>query len=124
MPADLRLVSQGAPPRDERSQRIAFARGDHAAFTAVVTPHLDALYTLCLRMTRGPAVAEELAQETLVRVLQQVDRYDVDRPIRPWLLKVGLNLCRDRLRTVWWRRVFSLDGLLDGGVAEQGVIAP
>lgn len=95
-------------PEDARL-RVAFAAGDREAFRQLVEPHLDALYTMCLRLTRDPAVAQDLAQDTLVKVLHQADRYDPARAFRPWLLKIGLNLCRDKLRTVWWKRVLSLD---------------
>lgn len=108
----LRAVPDGA----DGALRVAFATGDADAFGTLAAPHLDALYTLCLRMTRDPAVADDLAQETLVKVLRQADRYDPSRAFRPWLLKVGLNLCRDRLRTVWWRRVVSFEfGRLGSG---------
>lgn len=114
MARTIRLVARNAEAQDDPALRERFVRGDRAAFDALVSPHLDALYTLCVRLTRNPSEAEDLAQETLVRVLQQADRYDPERPFRPWLLKVGLNLCRDRIRTVWWRRVWSLDRAAEG----------
>lgn len=88
--------------------RLRFKLGDRDAFAALVAPHLDTLYTLALRMTGNEAEAADLAQDALVRALEHHDRYQPDRPIRPWLLTVAANLCRDRLRSVWWRRVTGL----------------
>ena len=82
-----------------------FFSGDTAAFDALVTPHLDAIYTLCLRICGNQSEAEDLAQESLARALSRHDRYNPERPFRPWLLSIATNLCRDRLRTVWWKRV-------------------
>ncbi len=88
--------------------RCAFKDGDVAAFEALAEPYLDKLYTHCLRMIGNPADAEDLAQEALVRAMRAHHRYDPSRAFRPWLLTIGANLCRDRLRTIWWRRVGPL----------------
>lgn len=105
-------------PPEELSIRQAFAAGDPQALGRLAGPHLDALYTMCLRLTHNPAVAEDLAQETLVRALRRCSRYDPSRAFRPWLLAIGLNLTRDHLRAVWWARVVSLDGLLHANANE------
>lgn len=104
----------------EEALRLAFHQGDPDAFAELARPHLDTLYTLCLRMLGDPVLAEDLAQDALARVLQQASRYDPARPFRPWLLKVGLNLCRDRLRAVWWRRVLSLGAIAEGTLFDPG----
>jgi RNA polymerase sigma-70 factor (ECF subfamily) len=94
---------------DDLALRQRFAQGEAAALAELARPHLDLLYTHCLRMMGSPTDAEDLAQEALCRALRQHQRYDPQRPFRPWLLALSTNLCRDQLRTVWWRRVFSLD---------------
>jgi len=102
-------------PSDELHLQLAFQRGDIGAFQALVTPHLDALYTVCLRMLGDAASAEDAAQETLVRALEAAERYQPGRPLRPWLLVIAMNHCRSRLRTVWWRRTIGLDREPDTG---------
>jgi RNA polymerase sigma-70 factor (ECF subfamily) len=82
--------------------------GDRAAFAALARPHLDVVYTLCVRMTSNAAEAEDASQEALVRALRQRAAYDPTRAFRPWLLTIAANLCRDRLRSAWWRRVIPL----------------
>ncbi len=96
---------------DRPALQRAFHQGDREAFAQLVAPHLDLLYTHCLRMTGRPADAEDLTQEALVAALREHRRYDPSREFRPWLLVIALNRCRDHLRSVWWRRVFSLEGL-------------
>jgi len=93
------------PLHDIDALRRRFHTGDPAAFEALARPHLDLLYTLCLRMVRAEAEAEDLAQETLIRALGRHRQYDPSRAFRPWLMTIATNLCRDRLRTVWWQRV-------------------
>ncbi|MFT5679924.1 MAG: RNA polymerase sigma-70 factor (ECF subfamily) [Myxococcota bacterium] len=74
----------------------------------LVGPHIDTVYTLCLRISGNVTEADDLAQETLLRALSKHKSYDPAWAFRPWLLTVTINLCRDRLRTVWWRRVLPM----------------
>jgi RNA polymerase sigma-70 factor (ECF subfamily) len=62
-------------------------------------------------MTANVAEAEDLAQESLVRALRQHAAYDPERAFRPWLLAIASNLCRDRLRSAWWRRMVNAEPL-------------
>lgn len=55
------------------------------------------LWGLCYRMTGNAADAEEIVQETFVKALKSPPR-DTEKPLRPWLIKVAMNLCRDLLR--------------------------
>ena len=93
------------PPTVSRSVRIRFQAGDRDAFRELVSPHLDTVFTLCLRMTGSRADADELAQDALVRALQHHGAYDATREFRPWLLTIAANLCRDRVRGGWWRNL-------------------
>ncbi len=89
---------------DERPDpRQAFCKGDRTAFAALARPHLDTVFTLCLRMTGNRAEAEDLAQDALCRAMENCHRYDPTREFRPWLLTIAANLCRDRVRGGWWR---------------------
>jgi len=66
-------------------------------FAALFRAERGLLWGLCYRMTGDAADADELVQETFVRALAQPPvRTDV--PWRPWLVRVAINLARDRLR--------------------------
>ena len=105
----LRLVEiQRSDQENAAVIQSAFSRGDRDAFAELVKPVLDPLYTTCLRILRNTSAAEEVCQEALVRALRQSHTYDPARPFRPWLFRIAVNLCRDRLRTVWWQRVLPL----------------
>jgi RNA polymerase sigma-70 factor, ECF subfamily len=53
------------------------------------------LYRYLLRLTGDPDVADDIAQESFVRLLRQKLGED---EVRPWLFTVGMNLVRDRAR--------------------------
>lgn len=55
------------------------------------------LWGLCYRMTGNAADAEDLVQETFIRALEHPPRLR-DDSVRPWLIRVAINLSRDLLR--------------------------
>lgn len=55
------------------------------------------LWGLCYRMTGNAADADDLVQETFVRAIEKPPRR-TDEPLRPWLVRVAINLSRDLLR--------------------------
>jgi len=59
--------------------------------------HRKFLWSLCYRMLGSAADAEDVVQDTFIRVLERPPQR-LDEPLRPWLIKVALNLARDRLR--------------------------
>src|SRR5687768_10896509 len=55
------------------------------------------LWGLSYRMTGSAADADDILQETFVRLMQKPPA-DTEEPLRPWLVRVALNLSRDLLR--------------------------
>ncbi len=55
------------------------------------------LWSLCYRMTGNAADAEDLVQETFIRAIEKPPP-KTDAPMRPWLVRVAMNLSRDLLR--------------------------
>lgn len=55
------------------------------------------LWGLCYRMTGNAADADDIVQETFVRAMETPPRR-MDEPLRPWLVRVAMNLSRDLLR--------------------------
>ena len=52
---------------------------------------------MCYRMTGSATDADDIVQDTFVKALERPPR-DMEAPIRPWLVKVAMNLSRDHLR--------------------------
>ena len=67
--------------------------------TAIDTLETDRrlLWGLCYRMTGNAADADDLVQETFVRAIEKPP-LRTDQPMRPWLIRVAINLSRDLLR--------------------------
>lgn len=76
--------------------------GDEAALGALMARWERAVKALIARIVLNAAEAEDLAQETFVRVWQQREKFRPEAPLRPWIFAIAVNLARNRLR--WWRR--------------------
>ena len=68
-----------------------------ASFVEALETDRRLLWSLCYRMTGNAADADDLVQETFVRAIQNPPRR-ADEPLRPWLVRVAINLSRDLLR--------------------------
>src|SRR5438128_12126286 len=67
------------------------------AVDALYEEHRRFLWGLCYRMTGSAADAEDVVQDTFVRAIEHPPGR-TNEPLRPWLVKVALNLARDLLR--------------------------
>lgn len=75
------------------------AQGDRAAFDALCPRHLPRLYVIALRIGADPALAEEVAQDAMVRAWRNAGRFDPAKgKLSPWLNRIALNLAIDRQR--------------------------
>jgi RNA polymerase sigma-70 factor (ECF subfamily) len=81
-------------------------RGDPDALTAVISRYQHRLYRYLLRLVREPASADDLFQQTWLRVMEKIARYDASREFEGWLFAVAHNLAMDFWRA---RRGDSLD---------------
>jgi RNA polymerase sigma factor (sigma-70 family) len=77
-------------------------RGDEAAFGMLMQKWELPVKAVIARLVFNTTDAEELAQETFVQIWQHRGRFQADRPVKPWILGIAVNLARKRLR--WWRR--------------------
>ena len=72
--------------------------GDERAYRELVERYEHRVYSLALRMLRQAQDAEDVAQETFVRMFRALDRYDPSRPFAAWLMTIASRLCIDHLR--------------------------
>ncbi len=77
---------------------VVRARGGEAeAFEAIVRSYQRRVYGVALRMTRRHEVADDIAQETFLRAYSHLDRFELGRPLAPWLTRIAVNLSINHL---------------------------
>ena len=81
----------------ERLGAVETKAGCMTDYQEVYGEHGDFLWGYCYRLTGSAADAEDLVQETFVRAIDRPP-VDVDRPWRPWLVRVATNLRHDAWR--------------------------
>ena len=83
------------------------AAGDRRAWTRLVERHLSAVVGYAWHLLDNHAEAEDVAQETFLRLLSKVGQWRPGGPsLRAWLYRVATNLCIDQRRS---RRTIGLD---------------
>jgi RNA polymerase sigma-70 factor (ECF subfamily) len=72
--------------------------GDRRAFAELVELYKDKIFHLGYRMLNQKQEAEDVVQETFLRVYTNLDRYDENQKFSTWIYRIATNLCIDRLR--------------------------
>ena len=75
-----------------------YKQGDPYAFRELVDRYTAPLYNLAFRFLRDPMEAENVTQETFLRVVTAVERIRLDVPFKPYIFRIAVNLCHDLAR--------------------------
>jgi RNA polymerase sigma-70 factor (ECF subfamily) len=81
----------------ERGLAIRAARGDQEAFAEIVRTYQQAVFNVAYRILGNVRDAEDAAQDAFIRAYQFFDKFDIERPLAPWLKRITANLCFNRL---------------------------
>jgi RNA polymerase sigma-70 factor (ECF subfamily) len=113
--------------RDEIDLMRRTANGDAAAFRTLADAHVRRIMSYAHRLLNDRTEAEDVAQETFLRLWKEAGRYEPRARVSTWLHRIAHNLCVDRLRA---RHAQSSDGLEDerasqepGGLLDQKMAA-
>jgi len=82
---------------DTRLVKLA-RKGDQGAFAELVDLYKDKIFHLGYRMLSNRHEAEDIVQETFLRVYKNFNRYDEKQKFSTWIYRIATNLCIDRLR--------------------------
>ncbi len=101
-------VSDTAVVSDEKL--IAEARtGNQGAFNSLVGRYEKELYGYLRRYVGDATLAEDVFQNTFLKVYEKLDQYEQGRPFRPWLYTIATHQAVDTLRRQNRRKAVSLD---------------
>ena len=85
-------IGRAKPAMPDAESRV------RAAFEAEALASVDSLYRTALRLTRVPADAEDLVQETYLKAFRAADRFEPGTNLRAWLFTILHNTARNRAR--------------------------
>jgi RNA polymerase sigma-70 factor (ECF subfamily) len=88
----------------ERAQR-----GDEQAFAALYQLHNKRVYSVCLRMTKDVAEAEDLTQEAFIQVFRNLNSFQGNSAFATWVYRIAVNTVLMKLRRRKSPPLLSLD---------------
>ncbi len=91
-----------------------------AAFEAEALASVDSLYRTALRLTRVPADAEDLVQDTYLKAFRAADTFEPGTNLRAWLFTILHNTARNRVRDRARETVFADSETVDQAADEPG----
>ncbi len=115
MESTVTAIMSSSPPLTTATLVVRAREGAAEARQELAREAGRAAYVFALQLTGRPDVARDVAQESLVRLFDRLDRFDPGRPLEPWLFTIVRNQVRDHARRERVRRHESLDAWLEGG---------
>ncbi len=68
-----------------------FKAGDKKAFDAIYAAYSRAMYGICLRYTRCADDAQDVLQESFIRIYRNCGQYSLDRSLTAWIKTIVIN---------------------------------
>ena len=107
-------------PRDDAELMAAVSRGNHSAFATLYKRYETDLYRFVYYLADEPDTAEELFQETWLRVVRHMGKKRIT-DFKKWIFAIATNLYRDELRKRKVRRLFLGREPVEGESSDAGV---
>jgi RNA polymerase sigma-70 factor (ECF subfamily) len=107
----LPIVNHSDLSDKELLQRVK--ESDTRAFSALVDRYKVKLFNLLYRMLQNREEAEDILQETFLRVFREKESYDPSYAFSTWIYTIALNLCRNQLKRRKRFRFFGIDLIKD-----------
>ena len=87
-----------ASDRSDRELVAAAQRGDADAMDQLLRRHYDRVHAVCSRIAGSTRDADDAAQEAMIRVVRNLDRFDGRAAFGTWVYRIATNTALDELR--------------------------
>ncbi|MDB5290327.1 MAG: polymerase sigma factor AlgU [Phycisphaerales bacterium] len=124
-----RPAPQAREYRSDERVLSDYLRGDEASFDVLVNRYHGELIRFLMRQLGNHAAAEDVAQETFMRLHRAAGQFEAQRGFRTWLLSIAANAAKDVYRWHARRPACSIHSLREDGAApfqlqEKTVVPP
>ncbi|MFN8440566.1 MAG: RNA polymerase sigma factor [Caldilineaceae bacterium] len=85
---------------NENAQILLARQGDEQAWLALVRQYQTIVFRFAWLLLDDADEADDVAQETFIRAFRSLDSFDLERPLRPWLLQIAKHLASNRRRSL------------------------
>ena len=84
---------------------------DADKFNSIVEQYIDVVYRATLSYCKNKSDAEDIVQNTFIKLLKTDTQFINDEHIRKWLIKVAMNECKNMWKSFWHKNITSFDEL-------------
>ena len=82
---------------------------DIREYEQILTAYLDTMYRVALSGCRNPADAEDVVQNTFIKLWERQESFEDSEHARKWLIRVAVNECHSLWRTPWMKKTAYLE---------------
>ena len=112
-----------APDETDEQLMRRFQRGEARAFETLMRRHRTPVHSFLCRLTGDRARAEDLLQETFLRVVKAAAGWEPKALFRTWVFTIARNLAADEARRQAFRATDPLDAQRDDGAPRREPVA-
>ncbi|MBE5946242.1 MAG: RNA polymerase sigma factor [Lachnospiraceae bacterium] len=84
---------------------------DSREYEHIVKKHIDTVYRIAISYTKTPADADDVVQQTFLKLLTKCPEFKDREHEKRWLIRVCVNECNSLFSSFWRRNVDSIDEL-------------
>ncbi len=82
---------------------------DSREYENIVNKHIDMVYRIAVSHTKTPADADDVVQQTFMKLFSKKVSFADEEHIKRWLIRVCVNECNSLFSSFWRKNVGSLD---------------
>jgi RNA polymerase sigma-70 factor, ECF subfamily len=83
--------------QDEQALILALQQEQAYAYRIFIRNYQNQIYQVCMRMMHNPSEAEDMTQETFIRVVRSIKNFQGDCSLKTWVYRIAINLCKNRI---------------------------
>lgn len=91
-------------------------------FENLVDKYSDMLIRISYSHLKNMSDAEDVTQETFIRLMEKGTSFESVEHEKMWLIRVAINLCKDKLKSAWFRKTAPLEDTIPGITEEDSSI--
>lgn len=84
---------------------------DRVEYERIVRKYMDMIYRLAISHTKTPADADDIVQQTFVKLLTKKVLFTDEEHIKRWLIRVCINECNSFFSSFWRKNVDSMEAV-------------
>ena len=85
---------------------------DSANFEQIVRKNIDTIYRIAVSYTKAQADADDIVQQTFMKLLTKKVLFTDEEHVKRWLIRVCINECNSLFSSFWRKNVESIDAMV------------